>query len=154
MVDLLLQNSSGHPLGAYDTQKEGDGQFVRAAVADYDFAVDGGAIGAIPIGNVLPDNAIILGGFVEVETTFTSATDAATVALSIATADDLVAAVAISNAGNPWDAGRQAIVPKFNTPESTSVKLTAANAVDLTIAVEALTAGKAHVVLFYMLGHA
>lgn len=133
---------------------EATGRPLLHAVATYDYDVDGGAIGTIALGKELPDNAIIVGGFVEVETTLQSATDAATGALSIVSANDLVSALAISNASNIWDAGRQAIIPKMNTPESTSVKLTAANQVDFTIAVEALTAGKFHVNLFYVLGHA
>jgi len=133
---------------------ESAGTILRTAVATYDFAVDGGAISTIAIGDALPDNAIVLGGFVEVQTTLTSVTDAATVALSIVGAGDIKVAIAISDGSNPWDAGTKAIVPKFNTPESTSVKLTAANQVDVAIAVEAVTAGKFHVTLFYVMGHA
>ena len=120
-----------------------------AVRATYDFSVDGGAISAIGLGVTLPDNAIIVGGVVDVITTLTSATDAATIALSANSADDLVAAIAISNVANPWDAGLQAIIPKSNTPESTGVKLTAAREITATIAVEAVTAGKFEVLLQY-----
>ena len=119
--------------------------------ATWDFAVDGGAISAIDIDAQLPDNAIIVGGFVDVITTLTSATDAATVAIHAQTANDIVAAIAISNGGNPWDAGLKAIIPKANTPESTGIKLTAARDITVTIAVEAVTAGKFNLFLDYVL---
>lgn len=121
--------------------------------ATYDFDVDGGAIGAISLGRTIPDNGIVLGGFVEVATTLTSATDAATVAIHVEGANDIVAAIAINNVANPWDAGRKAIIPKFNTPESTAVKTTADRLVTATVAVEALTAGKFTVWLFYVIGN-
>ncbi len=125
--------------------------FLRVAKAQYDFAVNGGAIGAIDLGVTIPAKAIVCGGFVEVLTTFTSATDAATVALSVEGANDIVSAIAISNGANPWDAGNHAIVPKANTPESTAVKTTVARKVTATVAVEALTAGKANVWLYYVM---
>lgn len=104
------------------------------------------------LGVILPKDAIILGGFVEVITTFQSTaggTDKATIAISVLSANDIVAAVAIET-GTPWDAGFQAIIPKFNTPESTSIKLTAAKEITATVATAALTAGKLWVHLFYI----
>jgi len=137
------------------TLAETAGRPLLEAIATYDFAVDGGGQGAIPIGDAISDNAIILGGFVEVETTCADgASDTATIALSIVSANDIVSAVAINDGSDPWDVGFQAIVPKFNTPQSTSVKLTAANQVDVTIGTADLTAGKFHVHLFYTMGHA
>lgn len=109
-------------------------------------------IAAHASGVVIPDNAIIVGGFVDVITTFTSATDAATVAIMAQGANDIVSAIAISNGGNPWDAGLHAIVPKANTPESTGIKLTAARDITFTVAVEALTAGLAYAYLYYVNG--
>jgi hypothetical protein len=120
------------------------------ARATYDFSSDGGAIGAIGLGVTLPDNAVVIGGFVDVITTATSATDAGTGAISVQSADDIVAAIAISDGSNPWDAGLQAIVPKSNTPESTGIKLTADREITFTIAVEAFTAGKFEVFLHYV----
>ena len=121
----------------------------RLARATYDFAVDGGAISAISLTTTLPDNAIVVGGFVDVITTCTSATDAGTGAISVEGADDIVAALAISNGANIWDAGQQPIVPKANTPETTAVKTTAARAITFTIAVENFTAGAFVVFLLY-----
>lgn len=77
------------------------------AKATYDFATDGGAIGTISIGPMLPDNATAVRTYYEVITTLTSATDAAVVGLGFPTDDvaGLTAGVAISNGANPWDAG-------------------------------------------------
>lgn len=127
---------------------------LQCARAVYDFAVDGGAISAIPLrGDTIPDNAVIMGGFVDVITTCTTAgADAGTMALHVNAANDIVNAVAV-NAANPgqYDAGQRAIIPKINTPESTSVKTTAARSITATIAGQAFTAGKFHVFLFYVL---
>lgn len=126
---------------------------LRVAKAQYDFATHGGAISAINLNVQLPAKAVVCGGFVEVLTTLASATDAATVALSVEGANDIVSAIAISDGGNPWDAGKHAIVPKANTPESTSVKTTVARNITATVAVEALTAGKFNVWLYYVVSN-
>ena len=128
-------------------------QRMHVSRSTYDFAVDGGTIAAHGLGETLPDNAIICGGFVDVVTTCTTeGTDAGTMAISVLTANDIVAAIAVVDGGNPWDAGLQAIIPKANTPESTGIKLTAAKEVTATIATQAFTAGKFHVFLYYMVG--
>jgi hypothetical protein len=110
------------------------------------------AVAAHDLGVTIPDNALVVGGFIEVLTTFTSANDSATIAISVNSANDIVTATAISAGGNIWDAGKQAIVPKANTPESTGIKLTAARAITATVAVQALTAGKATIWLYYVQG--
>lgn len=89
---------------------------------EYDFAVDGAipaTSGKVPLriaGTdeqfILPAGFQIAAAFYRVATTFTSATDAATIGLGLyavdGTGDDdaagIVAAIAISNAANPWDA--------------------------------------------------
>jgi hypothetical protein len=125
---------------------------LRLARAVYDFADHGGAIAAHTLkGDVIPDDALILGGVVEVITTcVTAGADAGTMAISVNAANDIVSAIAVNNGANPWDAGRQAIVPKFNTPESTAVKTTAARAIVGTIAGQVFTAGRFIVYLFYV----
>ncbi len=100
----------------------------------------------------LPANAIICGGVVDVVKTFTSKNDTATIAISVAQANDIVAAKAINATGDVWDAGLHAIIPKANTPESTGIKLTAEKAITVTVGVEALTAGKAVIYLDYYEG--
>jgi hypothetical protein len=125
---------------------------LRVARATYDFAEHGGAISAINLGVTIPDNAIVVGGFVDVVTTCTTAgADAGTMAIHVQTANDIVAAVAVS-AATDWDAGIRPIVPKANTPESTGIKLTANRAITATIATQAFTAGKFTVFLYYLQG--
>ena len=121
------------------------------AKAEYDFAVHGGAISAIGLGVTIPDNAMIVGGYVDCVVTATSAAaDAGTGAISVQGANDIVSAIAISDGTNPWDApGRKAIVPKANTPETTSIKLTADREITFTIATQVWTAGNFIVYLFY-----
>jgi hypothetical protein len=126
---------------------------LRVARATYDFAEHGGAIGAIGLGVTIPDNAVVCGGFVDVATTCTTAgADAGTLALHVQGANDLVAAVAVSDVSNPWNAGLHAIVPKANTPEATGIKLTAAREITATIATQAFTAGKLTVFVYYLQG--
>ena len=128
---------------------------LRVARATFDPSANAGerTIAAHTLGVTLPDNAIVIGGFIDVITTFTSAgADAGTIALSVQTANDIVTATAISAVGDIWDAGLQAIVPKSNTPESTGIKLTAARLVTATVAEQALTAGKAVIYLHYVNG--
>lgn len=63
-------------------------------------------IAAHGLGVIIPDAAIVINAFCEVVTTFTSAgADAGTIAISIEGANDIVAALAISDGANIWDAG-------------------------------------------------
>ena len=129
----------------------------RTARATYDFAVSGGAISTIGLGVTLPDNALIRRAWYEVNTTFTSATDAATIALNIPTDGDLVDAIAISDVSNPWDAGVVDIVNAANVAEDYDtptgyLKLTGAREISVVIAVEAVTAGKATFFVDYVIG--
>lgn len=127
---------------------------LRVARATYDFSVNGGAIGAIPLAATLPIGALVVGGFIEVLTTCTTAgADAGTMAISVQSANDIVTATAVSAGGDIWDAGKRAIVPKANTPETTSIKIaTTAKPITATIAGQAFTAGKFIVFLYYVMG--
>lgn len=114
----------------------------------YDFAVDGGAVGTVDLTRnaVIPARAVILGGFVEVDTAVTSG-GSATLAITVESAGDIVAAAAVS--GAPWSTtGRKSVVPAFTG--ATGVKTTAARKIQATIATAALTAGAVDVVLFYV----
>ena len=127
---------------------------LKEAVGEFDFAVDGGAVSTITLrspaglstGNDIPAGSVIVDGYIEVDTAFTSADSTATVAVNSQGAGDLLAAAAVS--GAPWSTtGRKAIIPVGTT--ATSVKTTAARSIAFTIAVQALTAGKGRVVVFY-----
>lgn len=116
------------------------------------------AIGAHGLGVTLPINAIVTRFWYDVITTFTSATDAATVALHAESANGLLAAIAISDASNVLDAGIHAGkpgYPNFGADAAhdtqvevaalfaaTMIKTTAARELTATVAVEAVTAGK------------
>jgi hypothetical protein len=120
------------------------------AQATWDFAVDGGAIEAIDLGVNIPANSIILGGVLDVQTTLTSTatgTDKATIAISVASANDIVDAVAIET-GTPWDQGLQTIVPVFTA--ATYIKTTVIKPIVLTIAVAAVLTGKLTIQLHYV----
>lgn len=109
-------------------------------------------VAAHGMGVTLPIHAIVVGGFVDVNTKFDSdATDAGTIAISVEAANDIISAAAVS--GAPYSSvGRKAIVPKANTPESTSVKCTAAREITCTVAVEPLLSGKLTGYLYYVEG--
>jgi len=103
-------------------------------------ATGGKAIGTHElVGGSLPSGAVIVQRDYYVITTFTSATDAATIALGVTTQDDdcLKTALAISNVANPWDAG--VFVPAV---PAAAIMTTAARTLCAVVAVEALTAGK------------
>ncbi len=133
---------------------DGDGLAVlRVARVTFDLAVEANrAVGAHASAVKIPAQAIVCGGFMEVNTAVTGDANA-TLAVSVLNANDIQAAAAVS--GVPWStAGRKAIVPKANTPESTGIKLTAEKAITFTIGTAALLTGKVTVYLYYLEGAA
>ena len=126
---------------------------LRVARFVFDAAVVGNrTIAAHGTGVTLPIHAIVVGGFIDVNTLFTSdATNAGTGAIHVQAANDVISAAAVS--GAPYSSiGRKAITPKANTPESTSLKATAAREIICTVAVEALLTGKLTGYLYYVEG--
>lgn len=117
----------------------------RIARATYDFAEHGGAVGTIGLGVTLPDNAIVIRAWYEVITTCHSPAtpDAATISIDIPVDDvaGIVAAIAINDGTNPWDAGLFEAI-QDGTVANFAVKTTAARELSITIAVEPLDAGK------------
>lgn len=110
----------------------------------YDFAVDAGAVGTIVLRSndgPLPNGSIIVGGYVDVQTSCASATG--TMALQSEAANDIVTAVGQAN----WTAGRKDIIP--DATGSTAVKLTADRSPALVIGTAVFTAGKFDAVLLY-----
>ena len=105
-------------------------------------ATGGKAIGAHTSELTIPKGAVIKAAYYKVLTTFTSATDAGTIAISVVAANDVVSAAAIST-GTTWDAASIPIetIPKTET-STTWLVTTADSPVTFTVAVEALTAGK------------
>lgn len=120
------------------------------------------------LGVYIPTKAIITDAWIDVVTTFTDGdTDAATIALTLQSAGDLVAAIAIADASNVWDAGIRGTL--INNPNlgndaahdtalevialhaATKLKLTAVREVVATVAIAALTAGKANIYIEYFI---
>ncbi len=114
-------------------------------------------VGDHGLGVTIPDNALILGGGIEILTGFASTaggTDKATIALSILNANDLITATAIET-DTFWDAVKyKSVVPDAMVIAgvATPIKLTAAKEVTATVGVAALTAGKFVGWLFYVQG--
>lgn len=131
----------------------GSGYFgagTRRARADYSFAVNAGAIGTIALtgSTFIPSGAIIVDGFIEVTTALTSG-GAATIAVQVEGAGDIVAATAVAS----WTLGRKNILPTLGSGSltaSTVVKTTAARDISVVIATAALTAGIFKVVLEFV----
>jgi len=123
-------------------------------VARYEFDAGVAAnrtVAAHGTGIYIPASAIVVGGFVDVNTAFTSTNSTSTIAIHVAAANDIISAAAVS--GAPYSTiGRKAIVPKANTPESTSVKPAALAEITATVAVEALLTGKLTGYLYYVEG--
>lgn len=125
---------------------------IKTASGEYDFAVDGGAIGSIvlrptiPGGDaVIPAGSVILGGYLEVDTLFTTGS-AAQMAITAEAAGDIIAATVVS--GAPYSTtGRKSLIPQG--PGATSVKTTVARSLVATISVGTITAGKGRVVVTY-----
>lgn len=151
------------------TRTKRKGTVVREiACAVYDVAVDGGAIGAHTLGVFLPAKAIITDAWIDVVTTFADGvSDAATIAASVESAGDLVAAIAISDASNVWDAGihgTKVTAPNLGADAAhdsqlevvaltaaTKIKTTAVREITMTTAGVILTAGKANVFVEYVI---
>jgi hypothetical protein len=143
------------------------GTVPKVAVATYDVSGgDSGATAAHGLGVYIPDNAIITRAWVDVVTTFADgASDSATIALSVQGAGDLVAAIAISNASNVWDAGVRGTkvgafaldgnaltqVAMAAAGAATLIKTTAVREITATVATAALTAGKLNVFVEYLI---
>lgn len=119
------------------------------AIYEYDFAVDGGAVSSIALrritGQAIPSGAEVVDSIIDILTALTSG-GAATAALQVEAANDVVAAAVVS--GAPWSTlGRKAGIP---VGAATSLKTTAQRDPTLVVAVAALTAGKFRLVLEYI----
>lgn len=126
-------------------------RFLFDTAAKDSSGVSNKTVAAHGTGVYIPANAIIVGGFNDVNTALTSTNSTAQIAESVEAANDIQTAAAVS--GAPWSTiNRKAIVPKANTPESTSVKTTAIREITFTVTVEALTAGKLTGYLYYVEG--
>lgn len=106
-------------------------------------ATSGKEIGAHTLDMFIPKGAIVTRMYYKVLTTFSSnaGNDAATISLGLLGAADVLAAVAISDGGTPWDAGAP-VATLVTTLEASWLETTADTRLVATVAVEALEAGK------------
>lgn len=125
-------------------------------------------VAAHGLGVYLPIGAVITRAFYQVKTTFTSGTSAATIALKVNSANDLVSAIAISDASTPWASGLHGCLPGAYAERTVAADtaildaasqagswlgpLSAEKELIATVAVEALTAGKLLLVVEYFIG--
>lgn len=111
---------------------------LQVAHFKYDFAVDGGAVGAITPANsdTLPDNAIIIGSTINSTAAVTSS-GSATVSVGTTAGSSAAALLAATaKASLSLDAVLNGVATL-----AVPVKLTAAGQINITVAVAALTAG-------------
>src|SRR3954470_638847 len=91
---------------------------LKTAVGEYDFAVDGGAVGTIvlrsgnSLGNNIPNGSVIISGYIEVDTVVTSG-GAAPLCVNLNAAGDGVLLAATVVSGAPWSStgANKAIIP-------------------------------------------
>jgi hypothetical protein len=122
------------------------------AMADYTVPADGEAADSlVGLGLSLPAGAIVVYAFVDVGTTFASASDAATINLQLEGAGDIrTEAAPISDGSNPWDAGLFDGDPAHSA--ATMVKTTQERELSMQLGGgEALTAGQMRVYVEYFL---
>jgi len=117
----------------------------RVAYFEYDFAIDGGAVGDIALrGDRLPNDAVVDRGMIHVNTALTSG-GSATIANKILSAGDVLAAAAVAS----FSANALLDTVPVGTA-ATSIRTTSAGlGVTMTVAVAALTAGKFTLALEY-----
>ena len=158
-IDLLLDILDGtqDPWSGSILSDDTNGLgFLRVARFTFDPTATAASrtVAAHGLGVTIPNDAIILGGGVEILTTFTSGDDSATIALSILAANDLITATAISSA-TFWDAVKYKVVVPTALEAggvASAIKLTSAKEVTATVAVQALTGGKLVGWLMYVVG--
>lgn len=132
------------------TNAKTDGAAVKYLEAVYDFAVDGGDVGGIPLKDtaglplVIPDKAIVINSHIEIETAVTSG-GSATVAFGLEGNTDAFKA-ATGKASLTLDA-------VFAASNDLPLKMAAPTAVLGTVAVAALTAGKFRIFIKYLEGN-
>lgn len=132
------------------TNAKTDGAADKYLEAVYDFAVDGGLAGSIPMKDTagapisIPDKAIVISSHIEIETAVTSG-GSATVAFGLIGNTDAFKS-ATGKASLTLDA-------VFAASNDLPLKMAAATPVAVTIAVAALTAGKIRIFIKYIEGN-
>lgn len=123
---------------------------LKTYIGHYEFAIDGGASSAHVLRSddgPIPKGAVVVGGYMRVVASPTSAAQTAQIAISVEGANDIITAAAVS--GAPWSStGFKDIIP--DNTGSTAVVTTAERSPTATVTVQVLTAGTFDVVLLYI----
>ena len=115
---------------------------VHLALFEYDFAKLGGAVGTITVGpKLLPPAAVVMDGFINVITDFTSG-GSATLQIKAVGTDDVLASTAVASLTGLLD-----VVPDGTA--ANMILTTAYTQLTFTIGTAAMTAGKCVVGLRY-----
>lgn len=137
----MAQRTSQNPTGIRELGQPNPNRIV----AEYDFAIDGGAIGVITLrGDTLPSGAVITDALLHIDTILASG-GAATASIGSEAAND-INAVANFNAAPFSTTGAKR--PTF-TATTAPVKTTADRAITMTVAAAVLTGGRFRVVVEY-----
>lgn len=118
----------------------------KPAIAAYDFAVDGGAVGAITLrGDSIPSGAVIIGSLLIVDTVLASS-GSATAQVGTEGAADIAASAAYNAA--PWSTtgAKRGSMTATTAPITTTAK----RSITLTVGTAALTGGKFRVIVWYV----
>lgn len=124
---------------------------VRVARATFNPSANSGERTIAPhgLGVTIPDKAILVDAFIDVQTDFhDGASNLATVAIKVQAANDIYTAATV---GGSWGAGIMATNQQVWTVDE-YIKLTAAREITATVAVHALTTGKADIFIYYVVG--
>lgn len=120
------------------------GGSLKSTSVTYDFSVNGGAVGVIPLSVSLPNKAIIVEVIRDEVTAATSTGSTGTILLGVPTDGALEQTALTADGGSPSVASSGGTaVPK---------KLTAARTLQVTIATNPVTAGKINYYIRYMQG--
>lgn len=121
---------------------------LKSWVGEYDFAVDGGAIGTIVLRSndgPIPSGSYISQAVLDILTAFTTGS-AATAAVTVEAANDVVSATVVSGAPYSTTGLKSTILVGTG---ATMLKTSAARSPSIVIAVGTVTAGKCRLVLEY-----
>ena len=120
----------------------------RILKATYDFSVDGGDTGNINLSTSIPDNAILIGGHIDVETDLASA-GSATVGIGLQGDYD-----AFRNAAafTGFTANASGLLLTNIAAPNAGIKMQGTLPVGIVIGTAALTGGKFHVYVYYLPG--
>lgn len=122
---------------------------LKVAHAVYNFAVDGGVMGAITpaITSLIPDNAIIIGGIVN-STTAVTATGAATLSIGTTAGSSATSILGVTGKASLGTDALVAATPTFAA--ATYFKMSAAGSINVTVGTDNLLTGVVEIWVFYM----